>query len=666
MVIGFDKLNLTTQTSTNIPTNYSLETLSIIIVNYNVKHFLEHCLLSVERACAKLSAEVFVVDNNSQDGSVEMVRSKFSGVKLIANTNNIGFAKANNQAVKVAKGKYILYLNPDTILEEDCLEKCVAYMEANEKVGALGPKLIDGKGIFLPESKRGFPSAWVAFCKISGLSSLFKNSKRFNKYHLGYLAENETNEVDVLVGCFMLCRKKVIDEVGSFDETYFMYGEDIDLSYQINKAGYKNIYFPETTVIHYKGESTKKGSMNYVRMFYKAMIIFAKKNFTSGKKGLYVFLITLAIYFRAVLAFFRNLFSILSLPILDAGILLGSLWTMLSLWQAYVKPDTEYKFTLLLIFFFTYLLSWIGSIFFSGGYDKPYKAARVLRGMLVGSIIILSIYALLPEGFRFSRGITVLGALTGTLAILFSRYVLQRLGVKSVAGEDQLNKKTIIIGHADEEDEIKSLIDRAGIHKNIAGVVSPTAEKYNYQISNIDKLKPISKLYGAGEIIFSQHHLSFKEIIKQMMHLGHNYDFKIHSFGTDSIIGSNSKNTAGDLYTTEMIYNITSASSRRNKRVVDLCFSLFFLLLSPILIWFTKDKRNYLRYCILILEGDRTFVGYDDSQFPELKTHLFPVYTQIKGFFVPTENVEHLNWMYAKNYSPWHDVKIIWENWRLL
>ena len=283
--------------------------LSIIIVNYNVKYFLAHCLLSVLYASKNSQVEVFVVDNMSQDGSVEMVKEKFPWVILIANEENIGFAKANNQAVELSTGKYILYLNPDTIVPEDCFEKCIAYMDAHEKVGALGCRLIDGKGIFLPESKRGFPTAQAAFFKISGLSSIFKKSTFFNQYHLGFLSEHETNEVDVLVGCFMFCRKTVIDEVGSFDEEYFMYGEDIDLSYKIKQAGFSNVYFPETTVIHYKGESTKKGSLNYVKMFYQAMIIFAKKHFKNSQKGLFVMLIQFAIYLRAMLAFVTRIFS---------------------------------------------------------------------------------------------------------------------------------------------------------------------------------------------------------------------------------------------------------------------------------------------------------------------------------------------------------------------
>ena len=210
----------------------------VIIVSYNVKYFLEHCLLSVLRASNGMQVEVIVVDNCSTDGSVDMLQQKFPSVMVLANKDNVGFAKANNQGVAKANGKYILYLNPDTILPEDCLAKCFAYMEDNKEVGALGCRLIDGKGHFLPESKRGFPSAHVAFCKIAGLSTLFPTSTYFNKYHLGYLPELEIAEVDVLVGCFMFCRKSVIDKVNGFDEDYFMYGEDIDLSFKIK---YENI-----------------------------------------------------------------------------------------------------------------------------------------------------------------------------------------------------------------------------------------------------------------------------------------------------------------------------------------------------------------------------------------------------------------------------------------
>jgi hypothetical protein len=525
--------------------------------------------------------------------------------------------------------------------------------------------LIDGQGQFLPESKRGFPNAKVAFFKISGISSLFKKSKLFNQYHLGYLPENETNEVDVLVGCFMFCRKTVIDQVGSFDEDYFMYGEDIDLSYKIKKAGFQNVYFPHTTVIHYKGESTKKVSLNYVKMFYQAMIIFAEKHFQTSKKGLYVLLIRSAIYFRAILAFVERIFTIVKMPLIDTLLLLISLLVMKYLWIKNIKVDTHYSPSLLAAFFTTYIIIWLASLYFSGAYDKPYKPGRVMRGMFIGGIITLAMYGLLNEEFRFSRGITVLGALTGTLLILGSRKVLQALNIKSVEPE-QNHKHVIIVGTSAEEQEIRHLLATAYIEKNIIGSISPFEEKEPQQLGIFSQTTALTKLYKATEIIYAQQHVTFKQIIENMQACGSSIEYKIHSVGTDSIIGSNSKNTAGDLYTTELVYQITTQTAIRNKRMVDILFSLFFILLFPLFIWFVKNKKYFLLNMFLVLEGDKTFVGYIDSQFPKLKSPLLDVYPVIKNFDIPAENKEHLNWLYAKNYDAWDDVKIIGEKWRLL
>ena len=233
-------------------------TLSIIIVNYNVKYFLEQCLQSIELASKKIKKEVLIVDNNSTDGSSLMVRKKFPKFKLIENKKNVGFSKANNQAIKKAKGKYILLLNPDTILEEDTLKKCLDFFKIKKSAGGVGVKMIDGNGNFLPESKRSFPSPTIAFYKIFGLSFLFPKSKKFGKYHLGFLDKNKVHEVDVLSGAFFMTKKSILNKVGLLDENFFMYGEDIDISYRIKLAGFKNFYFPKTRIIHYKGESTKK------------------------------------------------------------------------------------------------------------------------------------------------------------------------------------------------------------------------------------------------------------------------------------------------------------------------------------------------------------------------------------------------------------------------
>jgi GT2 family glycosyltransferase len=212
----------------------------------------------VRAASAGIATEIFVVDNASVDGSVKMVKEKFPEVKCIANQDNAGFAKANNQAIRLSTGDYILLLNPDTIIETDTFVKIIAFMDSHADAGGLGVKMVDGSGKFLPESKRGLPTPAVAFYKVFGLSRLFPKSKIFNKYHLGYLDKEKTHQVEILAGAFMLMRKSVLDKVGLLDESFFMYGEDIDLSYRIIKAGYHNYYYPDARIIHYKGESTKK------------------------------------------------------------------------------------------------------------------------------------------------------------------------------------------------------------------------------------------------------------------------------------------------------------------------------------------------------------------------------------------------------------------------
>ena len=263
--------------------------LSVVIVNYNVKYFLEQCLHSVFKAGQGIAMEVFVVDNNSVDGSVQMIKEKFSQVILIENKDNKGFAKANNQAIDRSTSEYVLLLNPDTVVEENTFRQIIDFMDTHPDAGGLGVKMVDGKGHFLPESKRGLPTPAVAFYKIFGFSSLFPKSKTFGRYHLGFLDKNEIHEVEILSGAFMLLRKSVLDKIGLLDESFFMYGEDIDLSYRIIKAGYKNYYFPKTRIIHYKGESTKKSSVNYVFVFYNAMIIFARKHFSQKMHGYSLF-----------------------------------------------------------------------------------------------------------------------------------------------------------------------------------------------------------------------------------------------------------------------------------------------------------------------------------------------------------------------------------------
>lgn len=275
--------------------------LSIIIVNYNVKYFLEQCLHSVYSAIGSINAEVWVVDNDSTDDSYQYIHQKYPQVQFIINSTNQGFSKANNQALAKANGEFILFLNPDTIIAEDTLSATINFLRSTKNAGALGIRMIDGTGHYLKESKRGFPTPWVSFCKMSGLTSLFPSSAFFSKYYLGNLPPNQNHPVEALSGAFMLVKKDILDKTGGFDERFFMYAEDIDLSFRIYKAGYQNYYFSDSSIIHFKGESTTK-DRRYIKLFYKAMSQFVQKHYSGLSTKLLSAVLQAGIGIRAIAA----------------------------------------------------------------------------------------------------------------------------------------------------------------------------------------------------------------------------------------------------------------------------------------------------------------------------------------------------------------------------
>lgn len=278
--------------------------LSIVIVNYNVRYYLEQCLLSVEKALSGVCGEVFVVDNHSTDDSLPYLKSKFPWVRYIENQQNLGFSRANNQALREARGEYVLLLNPDTFIGERSLRECIDFMDKNPQAGMCGVGMLKVDGSFAPESRRGIPTPFVAFCKMTGLGSLFPKSRLFGRYYMQYLNKYSINPIEIVSGAFMFIRKEALDKVGLLDETFFMYGEDIDISYRVLQAGYKNYYLP-TQILHYKGESTKKNSLRYVNAFHKAMIIFFRKHF-AHYSGIYSAFITLTIMMKGVATYVVN------------------------------------------------------------------------------------------------------------------------------------------------------------------------------------------------------------------------------------------------------------------------------------------------------------------------------------------------------------------------
>jgi GT2 family glycosyltransferase len=649
--------------------------LSVVIVNYNVKYFLEQCLYAVRKAKHNLAIEVFVVDNHSVDGSIEMLKDKFPEVILIENKDNVGFSVANNQAMKLAKGEYVLLLNPDTVVQEDTFVKVCDFMDAHPNAGGLGVKMIDGKGQFLPESKRGLPTPFVAFCKIVGLSALFPQSKKFGQYHLGFLDKNKTHVVDVLAGAFMLMRKTVLDQVGLLDETFFMYGEDIDLSYRIQLGGYQNYYFPDTQIIHYKGESTKKSSVNYVFVFYNAMIIFAEKHFSKSNAKLFSFLINIAIYLRAGLAIAARVLRKMVLPFLDAATWYAGIYFIKIYWEhnhRFVRK--AYAPELMNTAVPTYIFIWLMAVWLLGGYDKPYKLSKLVRGLFIGTIGIAMLYAFQNEAWRFSRAIIILGAFWTVIAAVGLRILLNAIGLKNYKLDGiSTDKKIVIVAKVEEGNRVLEMIKHAVGSVNFIGFVQPDRNASDEYLGDVSQLNEVVEVYQADEIIFSTKDIQLQEIILAMSKVNQpNVDFKIAPEESLFIIGSNSVDNPGDLYTIDINFAIARPAAKRNKQLIDLSLSVLFLLTFPVHFLFVKNKLNFLKNIFSVLFLQKSWVGYlnkeiDVKHLPKLKKGVLSPMNGLQNKQTISDNTaKRLNLLYAKHYQVANDLLLIWRGYQHL
>jgi O-antigen biosynthesis protein len=634
--------------------------LSVIIVNYNVKYFLEHCLSSVAKAIESLHAEVFVVDNASSDGSEAYFKNRFPFAQFIYNNANDGFAKGNNIAVAKAKGQYILFLNPDTIVPEDCFSLCIEFFKAHQKAGALGVKMIDGAGNFLKESKRSFPSPTTSFYKLSGLSRLFPNSAKFSKYHLGHLSEKENHEVDVLAGAFMMIKKQVLDAIGSFDEAFFMYGEDVDLSYRIQKAGFTNYYFAGTAIIHFKGESTKRGSLNYVKMFYKAMSQFVTKHYGQTKAGTFNLFIQFAIFIRAGLATLKRSIRFIGLPIIDLGIILLCIWATKLFWFAKIKPEARYVRELIVGAALIYAIIYVTVSFFSGLYDRPFKQRNLLRSAIISTLVLLSLYALLPETLRFSRGIIFVSAVVAFLTLSLQRWLLIKTNILENAAADDLEKQTIVIANNEDYNAIKIFYKKATIKERILGQISTATETEGLGL--FSEFNNLQKNISFKEIVVSANSLGYKKILELIQTLPQKYSIKFYTPTAQSIIGSDSKDTIGESITIHGKFKIESSSAIRCKRMVDFFLSAGLLLFSPILFWFVKQKQHFFKELFSVLLAQYSFVGYCNptNELPVIKPAIIANngHAILQNQSLSTLLKNELDYRYAKQYQYRQDVKL--------
>lgn len=613
------------------------------------------------QATKGLQAEIIVVDNNSTDGSMDFLQPLFPQIKFIANKENLGFGKANNQACKIASGEYILFLNPDTLLPEDCLHKCLVFMQMQDDAGALGIKMLDGSGNFLQESKRAFPSPLTSFFKLTGLANIFPTSKVFSKYHLGYLNADENHAVDVLAGAFMLVRRKIVDEIGAFDERFFMYGEDVDLSYRIQQAGWKNYYFSESSIIHFKGESTKKGSLNYVRMFYQAMSVFVKKHYGGKKANLFNFFIQIAIWLRAGLTAVADFIKWIGLPLFDACIVMCCMLATKHFWAHHINhvvflPHVA-KISLPI---FTILFVLVGGI--AGLYDRWYKPANALYAMMVSILINLAVYSLLNEQYRFSRGVILFGGLFAVLAIILFRWILVKTDIITLVDESQEFRQTFVVASPKSFDAIKNIMKNLGREERIIGRVSSKNDDKN-AICSLNELEGLLQSINAKEIIFCiDEDLSMKDAIAYM-NKQKLIRYKFHYPKSHGLVGSDDKNAAGEALDKNMAYHLTQPIFQRKKRIFDIVLSILLLLSFPIHLLFVKQRWHLLLNIFNVLFNKKTWIGYSShsKSLPWLKQKILTTTAGDKGIVskLPIESLKTVDNWYAKNYEWTFDIKII-------
>lgn len=638
--------------------------ISVVIVNYNVRHFLEPCLNSVLKASGQLNIEIWVVDNCSVDGSVSMLKKQFPHINLIVNQSNVGFSKANNQAIKKSRGKYILLLNPDTLLEEQTLKTCFEYMEAHPSTGAVGVKMIDGTGRYLPESKRGFPSPQTAFFKMIGLAKIFPKSKLFNAYYLGNLSVDEIAPIDVLPGAYMFLSKNAIDQVGLLDETFFMYGEDIDLSFRIKNAGFAVDYLPTTTIVHYKGESTKKGTLNYVRIFYQAMIIFAEKHYRGkGKEGL-IFLLKTAIYLKAISSalglFLENFFF----PITHfLGTVLGLI--MIKNWWAvtYFKDANYYQTSFDTFNAPLYGILWSLSYYLCGLYDSKVHPNALLKGWLIGSLFIGFIYGFLPLELRNSRMLVIFGVVWSLLLGWFLPSVKRFLFKNPKASMGGKKPRVIFAGSEENEQKVIHILDSGGW-------------KYEYcgRWLSMENLLEKIKTNQITDLIFSADDCTASQIIQSMTLLG-NEDIRFRLFPKNSneIIGSHSKNTLADLFTLNLDFAIQQPVHQRIKRIFDSIVALLLFLLGPVVMFQMRHRKQFYKNILKVILGKKSWVGYcrledyESSGLPKIKEGILnpSCLLDVQGK-VASNLVNRINLNYAKDYNVYQDFLIMIKDWQKL
>jgi GT2 family glycosyltransferase len=649
-----------------------MKELSIIIVNYNVKAFLQNCLLSIKKATEKIDSEIIVVDNASDDGSIELIKKNFEDVILIESPVNLGFSKANNLGLKISQGKYICLINPDTIVEENTFEVMINFMENHPDVGLAGCKILNPDGTFQLACRRSFPTPWVAFTKIIGLSKLFPKSKLFAKYNLTYLDENQSYEVDAVSGSFMFLRRDVYEKIGGLDETFFMYGEDLDYCYRVKQAGYKVYYVHSTQIIHFKGESTKRSNIDELKHFYDAMRLFVRKHFSGS--WIIELILQAAINIRSFLAFIGKRFLILTAIIVDfilfnLSVLLAEIIYMkISGFSGF--PDYAYPPV-----FIVPAGSFVLIAYLLGSYQIKNLPISKLYPSLLISFLFTSSLTYFFKDYAFSRAIVLI-----TYLLLFFVLPGWRVLLKIIfkypkdSRQSLFEANTLIVGTNEAAVELLNRLRKSyNYYYDVVGLIDRDRKRIGEKINDVeiigslDTLGKVIREKGITEVIFASDFLPYNQILSIVSaNQNQNVHFHLADKNYDFIISKKDVLELNELPLIEIEYNISMPVHRFIKRAFDILLGVFLLFtLYPIFLirYLVSKKWNNLLYLFKVLGGKYSFVG---RPIGSRETNIYLGKPGLTGIVQINENknlseedIERLNIYYAKNQNIWLDIEIL-------
>lgn len=560
--------------------------LSVILVNYNVKSYLSQALESIQKALESIPSEIIVVDNASTDGSVSMLQKRFPSVRLIQNQDNVGFATANNQAIQIASGRILCLINPDTLVREDTFQSALHYLDQHPEAGMVGGKVLNADGTLQLACRRSFPTPWVAFTKVSGLSRLFPGSRLFGRYNLTYLDPDREAEVEAISGSFMIVRKEAIDHAGLLDETFFMYGEDLDWCYRIHQAGWKIVYLPQTQIVHYKGRSAREASFDSLKLFYSAMVIFVRKHFGRGASLLPSWLLMLGIWIRGFIGLMSTWMKRLVVPALDILFMQIALALALLIRFGHLNYWGEYG-----IVNIGYTLVWLVTIASMGLYRKGiFSTSKAAGAVMIGLILNASFTFFFPQ-YAFSRKVVLTaGALNllllggWRLGIRFASRI-RWIPFLGTVGRTLMRRRAVILGSdAAAREVLQRLENRLDTDLEVVGLVALDASVLDDEDSKIigclSDLARLVNRHQIQEVIFTPEAASYERILSVIasgkpLHL----DYRMVPRDLDVLIGRTSIDSIEDIPLVDLDYKIYSDFNRVIKRAVDLILSLLLTIL---------------------------------------------------------------------------------------